>query len=179
MGTLTQGLEKMRNVIKSHRNMLDSCEAFILSPETNDDTDDHVCDPESLLTAVNTALGVADAASSMSTTSPKRTCKKRARRKAKAMCLAMIDDLVNVILNEHPRINPELRELMELDGDSGSGCVGQDETMFINEKHLGQDETMFTNEHPHQKWLAFADEREQLYEQEMYGLCGCAYDQYD
>ena len=112
----------------------------------------------------------------MSTTPPKRTYKKRARRKAKAMCLAIIEDLVNVILNEHPRINPELRKLKKLDGDSGSGYVGQDETMFTNEKYLGQDGTMITNEHSHQKWLAFADEREQLYEQEMYGLYGCAYD---
>jgi hypothetical protein len=90
-----------------------------------------------------------------------------------------IEDLVGVILNEHSRINPELRELMELDGDSGSGYVGQDETMFTNEKHLGQDGTMIANEHSYQKWLAFADEREQLHEQEMYGLHGCAYDQYD
>ena len=47
----------MRAVIKTHRNMLDSYEAFIKSDGVDDETDTHALDINSVTAAVNKALG--------------------------------------------------------------------------------------------------------------------------
>ena len=58
MGVLSNGLEKMRAVIKTHRNMLDSYESFIRSDGADDATDAHCFDPTSVVAAVNKAMGI-------------------------------------------------------------------------------------------------------------------------
>ena len=58
MGALSKDLEKLRAVIKTHRNMLDSYESFIRSDTTDDDTDVHVLDHASVCAAVNKAMGI-------------------------------------------------------------------------------------------------------------------------
>jgi hypothetical protein len=58
MGVDSNDLEKLRAVIKSHRNMLDSYESFIESDGVDDETDRHVLDRTSMLSAVNKAMGI-------------------------------------------------------------------------------------------------------------------------
>jgi hypothetical protein len=58
MGADSNDLEKLRAVIKSHRNMLDSYESFIKSDGVDDETDRHVLDRTSILSAVNKAMGI-------------------------------------------------------------------------------------------------------------------------
>ena len=58
MGVLSKDLEKLRAVIKSHRNMLDSYESFIRSNGADDATDGHSFDPTSVIAAVNKAMGI-------------------------------------------------------------------------------------------------------------------------
>ena len=57
MGTLSADLEKMRSVIKTHRNMWDSYESFIKSDAADDETDAHSLDLKSISAAVSKALG--------------------------------------------------------------------------------------------------------------------------
>ena len=57
MGVLSKDLDKMRAVIKTHRNMLDSYETFIRSDNADDEADTHILDMNSIITAINRALG--------------------------------------------------------------------------------------------------------------------------
>ena len=57
MGVDSHDLEKLRAVIKSHRNMLDSYESFIKSEATDDATDRHVLDRSSIMIAIDKAMG--------------------------------------------------------------------------------------------------------------------------
>ena len=57
MGVDSHDLEKLRAVIKSHRNMLDSYESFIKSEATDDTTDRHVLDRSSIMIAIDKAMG--------------------------------------------------------------------------------------------------------------------------
>jgi hypothetical protein len=56
MGSLSAGLEKMRAVIKTHRNMLDSYDFFIKSDSSDDTSDTHSMDYKCIAHAVDQAL---------------------------------------------------------------------------------------------------------------------------
>ena len=52
IGAMTSELDKLRSVIKSHRNMLDSYEAFVKSGSTDDSSDFHCLDISSITKAI-------------------------------------------------------------------------------------------------------------------------------
>ena len=52
IGAMTSELDKLRSVIKSHRNMLDSYEAFVKSGSSDDSTDVHCLDISSITKAI-------------------------------------------------------------------------------------------------------------------------------